>query len=291
MHSETSPVFIQPYEPHDLNFAYCYRLYLRIRTHAYRRYPALATLSRRGLDALVCPNGVRVLQCATDSTDVLAMLSLQPSETISSAADKVKGRVSKWLREALTLQNPTNLLSKGYFASTIGKSTRAAIDKYLSEQGEHHGYAQRHLPPIFVDQYQLSEADLARVSPKHAVVVSQFHFVLATSGRRGIFGAHEGRAIAAEWQKLQQTTRTALVKVSFVPDHVHIALRAHPAESPADIVARLMNSAQQVMSADLVRIGLERLWQPGGYIGSYGNLASPQIRKYIERWEKHSASL
>ena len=98
---------------------------------------------------------------------------------------------------ALALQAPTNLLSKGYFASTMGKSTQAAIDKYLSEQGEHHGYAQRQLPPIFVDQYQLGEADLARVSPKHAVVVSQFHFVLAASGRRGIFGAQEGQAIAA----------------------------------------------------------------------------------------------
>ena len=284
-------MFIQPYEPHDLNFAYCYRLYLRFRTHAYRPYAVLATLRRRELDALVRPNGVRVLQCATDSTDVLAMLSLQPSETISAAADKVKGRVSKWLREALALQAPTNLLSKGYFASTIGKSTRAAVDKYLSEQGAHHGYAQRQLPPIFVDQYQLSEADLARVSPKHAVVLSQFHFVLATSGRRGVFGAHEGRAIAAEWQKLQQTMRAALVKVSFVPDHVHIALRAHPAKSPADIVARLMNSAQEVVSGELVRVGLERLWQPSGYIGSYGDLASPQMRKYIEGWKTRCAFL
>jgi len=225
---------------------------------------------------------VRVLQCATDSTDVLAMLSLQPSETVSAAADKVKGRVSKWLREALALQDPTNLLSKGYFAATIGKSTRAAIDKYLSEQGEHHGYAQRQLPPIFVDQYQLSEADLARISPKHAVVVSRFHFVLATSGRRGIFGAQEGRAIATEWRRLQQTSRTALVKVSFVPDHVHIALRTHPAESPADILARLMNSVQEVVSRELIRVGVERLWQPSGYIGSYGDLATPQVRKYME---------
>ena len=90
-------MLIQPYERHDLNFAYCYRFYLRFRTHACRPYAALATLSRRELDALVRPNDVRVLQCATDSTDVLAMLSLQPSETISAAADKVKGRVSKWI--------------------------------------------------------------------------------------------------------------------------------------------------------------------------------------------------
>ncbi len=36
-----------------------------------------------------------------------------------------------------------------------------------------------------------------------------------------------------------------------------------------------MNSAQEVISGELVRVGLERLWQPSGYIGSYGNLATP----------------
>jgi len=66
-----------------------------------------------------------------------------------------------------------------------------------------------------------------------------------------------------------------LIKVSFVPDHAHIALRAHP---------ELMNSAQEEIRGALIPARVERLWQPSLYIGSYGDLASPQIRKYIEQW-------
>ena len=35
---------------------------------------------------------------------MLATLSLQPRETIAAAADKLKGRVSEWLREELGLK-------------------------------------------------------------------------------------------------------------------------------------------------------------------------------------------
>jgi REP element-mobilizing transposase RayT len=217
------------------------------------------------------PYNIRVLECASDTTDVLATLSLQPLETIAAAADKLKGRVSKWLKEELLLSQPANLLSKGYFASTIGKSKKNVVEKYLSAQSEHHGYAQRRLPPIFVDQYELSEDDMARISPKHSFVVAQFHLVFATFGRRGILGSEEGRRIASEWRRLQHASRFALLKVSFVPDHVHIAVRAHPAVSPADIGTTLMNSAQEVTSRALISAQLERLWQPSIYLGSYGD--------------------
>ena len=114
--------------------------------------------------------------------------------------------------------------------------------------------------------------------------MAQFHLVLATLGRRGVFGSDEARQVATEWRRLQGELRVALTKVSFVPDHVHIALRTHPAVAPADVVVALMNAAQEVMSRGLVHAGLNRLWQPGAYVGGYGHLASPQIRKYIESW-------
>jgi len=108
---------------------------------------------------------------------------------------------------------------------------------------------------------------------------------MSTAGRRGILGSQEGRRIAAEWRGLQLASRIALVKVSFVPDHVHVAFRAHPASSPADIACALMNSAQEAISGSLIAARLERLWQPSAYLGSYGDLASPQIRKYLEHWK------
>ncbi|HKE56473.1 MAG TPA: IS200/IS605 family transposase [Pyrinomonadaceae bacterium] len=279
-------MFLRPYSPHELKFAYCYRVYVRFRTYKCRPYRELALLQRATLDSLLKPYGLRVLKLATDSTDVLSILSLQPTETVSSAADKLKGRVSKWLREQLGLSQPENLVSKGYFAITIGKSRSEAVEKYLSSQSEHHGYDKRPLPPVFLQSYDLTTVGLSRLTPAHAVVVAQFHCVLATAKRRGVLGSAEGKKVATEWKRVEVAARFAIVKVSFVPDHVHLALRAHPAVSPAAIVVGLMNSAQEVLSNELTGAGLERLWQTTVYVGSFGSLASAQVRKYIENWEK-----
>lgn len=275
-------MLIQPYEISELRFAYCYRVYTRWRTHRKTPYEALQRLDKSTLESLTRHYSIHVLELATNPTDLLTEVSLEPTETISGASSKLKGRVSSWLRTELELEQPTNLLSRGYFACTVGKSTSSEVDKYLDSQGEHHGYAARKLPPIYVAKYELDEAN---IRPKHAAVISQFHIVLATLGRTGIFGAERGRRVAEEWRRLQSQWQMSLLKVSFVPDHVHLAVRLHPAVSPADTVVALMNSSEEVMKRELVSAGINRLWQPSAYIGSYGDLASPQIGKYIENWK------
>lgn len=275
---------LQPYQPHELRFAFCYRVYLRWRTHRGGHHSLLTKLERRVLNDLLRVYDIRVLQCASNETDFLCIVSLRPTESISGCASKLKGRVSKWLRESLQLKQPVDLLSKGYFGCTIGKSRSRTVERYLSTQAEHHGYDRRRLPPVFVEQYQLSDDDKSRISAKHAVVIAQFHLVLSTHKRRGILGSHQGRKITAEWRRLQNQLCIAFIKVSFVPDHVHLAFRAHPSVSPVNVTVALMNSAQEVVQQEMIQAGLERLWQNSVYIGSYGDLAGAQVRKYIENW-------
>jgi len=279
-------MFIQPYSQQELRFAYCYRVYLRWRTHRARPLAPLGMLDQSVLETIAGKYGIRVLECASNATDLL--VSLKPEETISACAGKLKGQLSKWLREALQLTQPAELLSNGYFACTVGKSPREAVEQYLSRQGGHHGYAERPLPPVFVESYELTEEDEAGILPNHSMVVAQFHLLLATKGRRGVFGSQEGRAVAAAWRNLQASLRAALIKVSFLPDHVQPAIRTHPAVSPAELMARLMNSAQQVIfenfAESILQAGVEQLWQPSAYIGSYGDLTSPQLRKYIHNF-------
>ncbi len=276
---------IKTYKPHELRFSFCYRVYFRWRTHKGVPYSVLKELNRSTLDTLTRPYNIRILRIATSDTDVLCIVSLRPNETIAGCASKLKGRVSKWLSATLRSEKPANLLSKGYFACTIGKSRTQTIESYLDKQAEHHGYDRRTRPPVFVEKYELTEVDEKRLSPKHSVVVAQFHLVLSTFRRRGVLGAEDGKRIAAEWRRLQDGRRVALVKVSFVPDHVHIALRAHPAISPAEIAAWLMNSAQEIMLHEMIKEGLNGLWEASAYVGSYGDLSSGQISKYIENWK------
>ncbi len=279
----------QDYHCDGLALAYCCHVYLRWHTRRLRPCPPLERLDRATLQQLASGFDLHVLEGSGSGTEVRVLVSLKPSEAVSTCASKLKGQTSKWLREALGLREAAGLLARGYFACTSGKSTREQVEPYLQQQGEHHGYGGRVLPPVYVATFAPGDAAEARLAAEHACTVLNYHLVFATWRRRGLFGAEEGRAVAERWLQLQGTERFALRKVSFVPDHVHVAVRVHPGVAPDRLVVRLMNSAQEVIwtrfGAEAIRARLERLWQPSAYIGSFGDLASPQIQQYLRNWE------
>jgi REP element-mobilizing transposase RayT len=106
--------------------------------------------------------------------------------------------------------------------------------------------------------------------------------------RHGIFGPEEAKAVAGVWRALEEKEQFALLKVSFVPDHVHVAVRCHPSVAPAQLVVALMNTAQKTLwegFADaVIQAKLKRLWQPSAYVGSYGDLATPKLQRFIQNW-------
>ena len=285
-------MLIQPYQRDELTFAWCYRVYYRWRTHRAAPQPALAKLDGATLGALLQDYDVHVLEATASEMDVKLLASLLPTETVAAGVSKAKGRVSKWLREQLHLQNPQKLLSRGYFASTAGQSTAEAVQRYLEQQSEHHGYASRVHPPVFVQRYPITAADDERLSAERAVTNLQLHIVLATWRRKGVFGGAEGSATAARWRQMQDELAMALEKVSFVPDHMHLAVRIHPSVSPAQMVIALMNAAQELLWSDfpdaVIRAGVPRLWQPSAYIGAFGDLESAKIAAYVRQWEEQA---
>jgi len=285
-------MFVQPYQLEELRFAWCYRVYYRWQTHRARPQPALHGLDQKTLDSMLQPYDIHILEASSSETDVKVLTSLLPSETVAACAGKMKGRVSKWLGERRDLRQPSNQkrLSRGYFACTTGRSTADAVNRYLGNQGEHHGYASRVRPPVFVLQYPLTFEDEQRLRANHAVTVLQFHVVLSTWRRKGVFAGAAAEATADAWRRIQGRYQMAIEKVSFVPDHVHVAVRAHPSRAPAEITVALMNESQDLMwgsfSDSVIRAGVERLWQASAYIGSYGNLESAKIGAYVRRWKQ-----
>jgi REP element-mobilizing transposase RayT len=282
-------MLIQPYRLDELRFAWCYRVYLRWRTYRVRRYPALAELDKAVLDGIGGRFDMGVLEDRADETDVLLLLSLKPSEPVSVCASKWKGQISKWLRGRLGIEAPASLLSRGYFSCTAGHSTPEAVDAYLNKQGEHHGYSERARPPLGVRQFPIAAADEERLRPKHASTLLRHHVVLATPFRKGVFGRSAGEAVADHWRRSLSEARATLIKAWFLPDHVHAAIQVHPSVAPAELIARMMNEAQELMfrqfSDSVIHAGVERLWQSSAYVGSYGDLASPQVSKYIRNWK------
>jgi REP element-mobilizing transposase RayT len=279
---------LRPYSVEELHFAYCYHAFLRWFTYRRRPYAPLTRLDRTILQTLTAPLGMHILEVATAPTEARVLVSLKPTQSVATSAGKLKGRTSRWLRTELGLPRARALLSKGYFACSSGKSTDAQVQAYLEQQGQHHGYADRKLPPLYVDEPGVDAEVEDQLRARHAWCLLQLHIVLATWQRRGLFSPREAEAVTGCWKESERGERFALLKVSFVPDHVHLAIRIHPATEPARLIALLMNRSQEVIgnqfAAAARTAGLARVWQPSAYVGSYGNLASGQVQKYIRAW-------
>jgi REP element-mobilizing transposase RayT len=221
---------------------------------------------------------------------MLGLASLQPTESVAAAVSKIKGQVSKWLRETAQCGDAGRLLSRGYFAMTTGQSTDESVLLYLETQGEHHGYDDRWAkPPVLVESYAACAAEDERLQAAHSHTRLQLHLVLSSWRRCGVFSQSLAAGIAAAWRASMHELKFALSKVSFVADHVHLALRVHPSVCPAELICGLMNVAQDIWRSEIDRMvtppSLERLWQPSAYLGAYGNLASPQITAYLKAWQ------
>lgn len=88
-------MLIHPYTVEELNFAYCYRVYFRSRTHRRKPNADLPRLSAETLGTLLQPYNLQLLELATDSIDVRA---LQPSAYVGSFGDLNSNAIGAYIR-------------------------------------------------------------------------------------------------------------------------------------------------------------------------------------------------
>ena len=125
-----------------------------------------------------------------------------------------------------------------------------------------------------------------KLQTDHAQTQLRYHLVFATQYRRGVFTDEAARNLTQRWKSSSE--KFFIDKVSFVPDHVHIALSVHPTIAISDVAVSLMNMAQQFIWDDfsklVIQAKVDRLWQPSAYVGSFGDLTSNAISAYMKNW-------
>ncbi len=283
-------MLIQPYHLDELKFAWNFHAYICSRTYYRQPFAALRQLNKETLIELLEPYDLRVLESTTDEIEFRVLLSLSYRESIATAASKLKGRISKWINSHSIATTKSKTLARGFFAVTSGKSTDEQIAEYLGRQSEHHGYEERARPPVYVRTFEKPTDAKSWLACAHVVASIKFHIVLSTQWRHGVFGDRSGQAVADYWKSLERDCGFFIFKVSFVPDHVHIAVETNPSVSPADVVLLLMNAAQKLMweqfQQDVINAKVNRLWQASAYFGSYGDLTSSALASFVNGWEK-----
>jgi putative transposase len=282
---------IASFSSDELEFAWCNRMYIGFRTHRRKPIECLRQLDKKTLSELLDPYEIHVLEFSTTTIEIRALVSLTVFDSASSAASKIKGRLSKWISNYMDMGTNANQkwLGRGYFATTTGKSTAEEVSAYLERQGEHHGYDPLPHSPVFVRTYDHTAADERLLATDHAVTRLRYHLVLATEWRHGVFSEESAALVADGWRAMQTEARAVIEKVSILPDHAHLSVDLHPTVLPVSVVIALMNTAQNLMlekfESALIRARVNRLWQASAYVGSFGNLRSAAIASYVKRWE------
>lgn len=279
-------MYVPPYRLDELRVAYQCHVYYRWHTHYRRSIPELRLLATEHL--IGTHPEIHLLNLEPTDREIALLASFRPSESVTSGAGKLKGAASKSLRQLLGLSHPEKLLGGGYFACTTGAATADQLHRYLDQQGIHHGYGGVINPPVFLQSWPLTDRDIESLQAVHAVTHLRWHFVFSTWDRKGVFTRAAAQAVTEDWRELAASQQVRFIKVSWVADHVHLALAAHPSVVPEQLVTLLLNRSQDLMVGRfdhlVIQAGSPRMWCPGAYVGTYGDLANAQIQAYLKRW-------
>jgi putative transposase len=208
---------------------------------------------------------------------VRCLLSLRPSDTLSTAIKNLKGSASHGFCGEFGLPSP--LWARGFLARGIGRVRIAAVRDYLDRQAEHHGYASRTHPPVF--RYQAREKTI--LTAAHSSFDLNHHLVFATRYRRGVFGSQTAEALVGYWLAVAKTKGFAIDRASVLPDHSHLLVRIVPKQSIDAVVLSLMNNAQHWSGKYFPQLlnGEDQLWQHSAYAGTCGEVTTAMVKSFL----------
>jgi REP element-mobilizing transposase RayT len=165
----------------------------------------------------------------------------------------------------------------------VGGIRIKAIQQYLNKQSYHHGYASRPLPPVFRHRAHVP----VTLRAAHCSFELNYHLVLVTFNRRGIFNSERGQALGTYWLKVAAKHRFAIDQISILPDRSHLMVRTIPTMSVESCAFVLMNNGQYFLSRHfpeiLVQQKIDRLWQPSAYAGTCGKITTALLKKYLDQ--------
>ena len=266
----------------EISWAYQLHYHLCFRTHRrvafFSDQSRLAFLSEQ-LAEISQLNELHLLEKDCQSEHVQLLLSLRPDQQISDALKRLKGRSSAAICQRYGLAPP--LWARGYLARSAGRVNVQAVKRYLATQAEHHGYANRVLPPVF----RFKEARPTLLATAHASFDLSHHLVFATRFRHGVFGSKTGEALVNYWLNVAALRGFAIDQVTVLPDHVHLLVRITPKITVEHVALSLMNNGQYFVAKHypyaLVEAKIDQLWQPSAYAGTCGELTTALLKAFL----------
>jgi REP element-mobilizing transposase RayT len=216
-------------------------------------------------------DGLRLLESNCSKERVQLTFSTKPEIAPVLAASRVKGRLQYALRTA-GVPAP---FSRKLALRSIGDNTTKDVEQYVKNQVLKEAFANREFAA------RLQEFTVVN----HAVDLSQptettsgrywynLHLVLVTEERYRR-GDDSWLAIIRDQSfKIAHKKGHAILCLSVMPDHLHIALRGNVEHSPQEIALAFQNNLAY-------SLGQMRVWQYTYYVGTFSEYDMQAVRRH-----------
>jgi hypothetical protein len=207
---------------------------------AFWREPPASDVWLSELQAACEPDDIRILQHRfAEPTVSQFLVSTRPHVQPLVLVQRLKGRLQHLFRGVMS-----EPFRRNYSLRSIGSPRREALEGYLAGQIEHHPPADARVSAELAEhQINDPQVDLAAPSTtSHARYWYNLHLVLVNDGRaRELTGALL-RKIHDMVVQASAKKGHGLAHAAILPDHLHLALRCHLEESPAEVAVSYMNN-------------------------------------------------
>jgi len=234
-----------------------------------------------GLLQNVCEgNGYHPLEYEVEPVFLRALLSLRPEHTPSEVAQRIKGVLSRRLKQEHPDAFPTvtdgKVWGDGYFCRSVGKARKDVVEGYITEQAEHHGYTAETLRQM---RYRFETP-----APTQPIDIC-YHIVWETQHHAPLFSPEVTDRLVEVLREEASKDGGALRRATFLPDHVHLSARTLAKTSPKALAERLMTAGWEWMTehyeGSLKFENAWNVWELSAYVGTMGEVTTDHVRNSL----------
>jgi REP element-mobilizing transposase RayT len=222
------------------------------------------------LDAAWETDGLRRLTHKWTSNLIQFTFSVTPKIAPTFFASRVKGRLQHALRKAGT---PVDF-SRKLAVRTIGDNSTQEVESYITNQVPKAEFVNPRYEAFLQSLvYENPDADLSQPAESQSGRYwYNLHLVLVVHGRGRIAEDESLRKIHQSCLKIAEKKGYCLSRLAVLPDHLHLALRGVPEQSPEEIALAFMNNLAYAL-------GQRPIWEFGYYVGTFSEYDMGAVRQ------------
>ena len=120
-----------------------------------------------------------------------------------------------------------SLWSIGYYVGSVGKASKKAAERYINDQGEHHGIRNKGSREIM----RWINPQRPGLGAAHVTFDLSYHVVLVTSARADVFDEHIAPGLFEAMRDISAAKGFYIERMSLLYDHIHALVKTTPSLS------------------------------------------------------------